>query len=233
MSFWTCSKCTYLNPPSQKSRCEICLTTQPQSLLSSSSSATASASSESDHKWSCSTCTFLNPYRCNICEICGTRASASLLPTLEVDDDDFDEAQLGSSGTVFLPLRGCGNTGKGKSGNPAGGSNAGFSVALSGVFSNDRGDCGGIGNRKTQFVGNGGNGESDSGGRKGFTAVLRPCNKKRKDREDTDVGSDAGGSSGFRALMKPADKAIEVKSIGRFYVLIIIGTFVCDLLDIF
>ncbi|KAL7088655.1 hypothetical protein ACP275_13G141200 [Erythranthe tilingii] len=187
MSSWTCSKCTFINPPSRNSSCEICLSVQPQPLLTSSSS-----SSQSGSKWSCSSCTFLNPYRSTICEICGTRASASLLSTFEIDDDDLDEAQLGSSGTVFLPLR------------PFSGAEKGNSASPAGAGGNDRGRYGELkgsfGNRERNDVGNGGSGASDSGGGRGFSAVLKPCSNKRKDRSE----SDAGGSC--------SSKATEVKS---------------------
>ncbi|KAI3456469.1 hypothetical protein Pfo_013132 [Paulownia fortunei] len=210
MSSWTCSKCTFINPPSQTSRCEICLSAQPQLLLSSSTTP-----SPSKPKWSCASCTFLNPYSCTICEICGTRASASLLSTLEVGDDDLYEAQLGSSvGSVFFPLRTFSNTKKGNSENPAVGRNdTGCSNELKGVVSHvsplPRGDYDSLGNRDRQDVGSGPSGESDSGGRKGFL----PCSNKRKDKVDMDDGGgDAGGSCGFRAL-KPANKAVEAKSL--------------------
>ncbi|CAN4123730.1 unnamed protein product [Withania somnifera] len=97
---WSCSRCTFLNPPSQKSSCQICLSDQPLSISSSDHSSI----SVPKPKWPCKACTFMNPYHSISCEICGTRVSASGLATLETDDDD----ELGSSvGNVFLPLRPC------------------------------------------------------------------------------------------------------------------------------
>ncbi|KAL0305942.1 UNVERIFIED_CONTAM: Glucan endo-1,3-beta-glucosidase 1 [Sesamum radiatum] len=80
--------CTFINPPLQKSHCEICLSAQPQPAIVSSSTTTSSSPS-SKPMWSCALCTFLNPYSSTICEICGNRASASMLSTLELDDDDL------------------------------------------------------------------------------------------------------------------------------------------------
>ncbi|XP_059624268.1 uncharacterized protein LOC132267196 [Cornus florida] len=99
---WTCSKCTFINPPSQKSTCQICLSSTPQPPLLASSSPSSSSSSPPTPKWSCKACTFLNPYRNTNCEICGTRASASSLTSLE--DDELDDPCVGS---VFLPLQPC------------------------------------------------------------------------------------------------------------------------------
>ncbi|MCD9645265.1 hypothetical protein HAX54_034091 [Datura stramonium] len=99
---WSCSRCTFLNPPSQKSSCQICLSDPPLSISSGPSISVAKP------QWPCKACTFMNPYHSISCEICGTRVSASGLATLETDDDD----ELGSSvGNVFLPLRPC-NKGK-------------------------------------------------------------------------------------------------------------------------
>ncbi|XAR53798.1 hypothetical protein NMG60_11022482 [Bertholletia excelsa] len=92
---WTCSKCTFINPPTQKSNCQICL-----SAFSSFSSSPSSSSSETP-KWSCKACTFLNPFRNTNCEICGTRTSAMSLSALE--DDELDS----SVGSVFFPLQAC------------------------------------------------------------------------------------------------------------------------------
>ncbi|THG18465.1 hypothetical protein TEA_013757 [Camellia sinensis var. sinensis] len=97
---WTCSKCTFINPSSQKSTCQICLS----STSSSSSSPPCSSSSSSfptTPKWSCKACTFLNPYHNTNCDVCGTRASAMSLSTLE--DVELDS----SVGSVFLPLQSC------------------------------------------------------------------------------------------------------------------------------
>lgn len=125
---------------------------------------------------------------------------------------------MGSSvGTVFLPLRACSNTKKENS--HGGGNDTDCSGELKGIVSAlPRGDSGSFGNTESQYVDNGGGGECDAGGKKGFFAVLRPCNNKRKDRVDTGVDGDrfdAGSSSGFRAV-KASNKAIEAKSLGMF-----------------
>ncbi|WOH09167.1 hypothetical protein DCAR_0728622 [Daucus carota subsp. sativus] len=89
---WTCPKCTFTNPNSQQTTCQICLTPQAQPHVSPKPT------------WSCKSCTFHNSYRNNNCEICGTRASASLLSDLGTEaDDEIDP----SVGTVFLPLQRC------------------------------------------------------------------------------------------------------------------------------
>ncbi|GER44926.1 endonuclease/exonuclease/phosphatase family protein [Striga asiatica] len=203
MSSWACSTCTYLNPPDQKTRCEICHSAQPQSHPSPSPS-----SSPSKPQWSCSSCTFLNPYRSASCEICGTRESASLISTLEVGDD---EVELGSSvGSVFLPL-------KNLSSNSGG---AGFYGGLKGsVPPLRRGDCGGLGNGGKKDVGDGG-GEGRVLGVTSEGFSLKRCSK-RKEREEEDAGVEVGRvgdvirvSSGFRAP-KAAGKAIEVGSSGE------------------
>lgn len=92
---WTCSQCTFTNPNSHQPTCQICLTPQAQTHVSSSSSKPT---------WSCKSCTFHNSYKNNNCQICGTRASASLLTTLETDYDDEIDPSVGS---VFLPLQRC------------------------------------------------------------------------------------------------------------------------------
>ncbi|KAL0286201.1 UNVERIFIED_CONTAM: Glucan endo-1,3-beta-glucosidase 1 [Sesamum angustifolium] len=212
MSSWTCSMCTFINPPSQKSHCEICLSAQPQPAIVSSST-TSPSSPSSKPMWSCALCTFLNPYSSTICEICGNRASASMLSTLELDDDDLGNAQLGSSvGSVFLPLRTCGNTKKGNGENPVGGGDdTGCSGELKGVVL--RRDHVTLGNGGCQNMGDDGSGKLDAEGNKGLSAVLQPCVNKRKDREVTGVdgsGNNAGGSSGFRAV-KAANQAVQVK----------------------
>ncbi|XP_042943073.1 tyrosyl-DNA phosphodiesterase 2 [Carya illinoinensis] len=97
MSSWACKKCTFINPPFQKSTCQICLT-------SSSSSSASPSSSPSSPKWACKACTFLNPYRNTNCEVCGTRASVSRFEDLNDTDLDDDESGVGS---VFLPLQRC------------------------------------------------------------------------------------------------------------------------------
>ncbi|XP_058072378.1 uncharacterized protein LOC131221211 [Magnolia sinica] len=85
-SAWECSKCTYLNPPTQKSACQMCL---------------------SPLRWSCKACTFSNTFNNTKCEICNTRASPLYhgLGLVSADDDDDDlDASIGS---VFLPLQRC------------------------------------------------------------------------------------------------------------------------------
>ncbi|KAL0442948.1 UNVERIFIED_CONTAM: hypothetical protein Slati_2017500 [Sesamum latifolium] len=168
MSSWTCSMCTFINPPSQKSHCEICLSAQPQPAIVSSST------TSSKPKWSCALCTFLNPYSSTICEICGNRASASLLSTLELDDDDLGKAELGSSvGSVFLPLRTCSSTKKGNGENPVGGGDdTGCSGELKGVVL--RRGHGNLGNGERQYMGDDGSGKVDAGGNKATAGETHP-----------------------------------------------------------
>ncbi|XP_027330171.1 uncharacterized protein LOC113846286 [Abrus precatorius] len=94
---WACKKCTFVNPPPQKSECEICLT--PSSPLG------ASSSSSSSPKWSCRACTFLNPYKNPNCEVCGTRCSVLSLSNFNDLNDTTDHDS--SVGSVFYPLRPC------------------------------------------------------------------------------------------------------------------------------
>lgn len=211
---WTCSKCTFKNPASQKLHCQICLSQIPQSLLSS-----LSLSCSSKPKWSCAGCTFLNPYGSTTCEICGTRASASLLSTLEVDDDDLDHGLLDSSiVSVFLPLKSCNNLKKGKNGNASFGND---DTGCSGQSKDDmspslRSDIGGLGSRESPFVDIGVNRGGNSGEKNGFLPVVRHCSNKRKDREASSAdggGGNADGSSGFR-VVKAANEALEVESSG-------------------
>ncbi|KAF9590288.1 hypothetical protein IFM89_032296 [Coptis chinensis] len=80
---WSCSQCTYLNPPSQTSTCQICL---------------SPSSSSSAEKWSCNACTFTNTGGNSNCEICGTTLPVSLI-------SDCKELDLGSSiGSMLLPF---------------------------------------------------------------------------------------------------------------------------------
>ncbi|XP_073314093.1 uncharacterized protein [Primulina huaijiensis] len=209
---WTCSKCTFKNPVSQKLHCEICLSPIPQSLLTS-----LSISCSSKPKWACAGCTFLNPYRSITCEICGTRTSASLLSTLEVDDDDLDQGLLGSSiGSVFFPLKSCSSVEKGKNGNACfGNDDAGCSGQLKDAVSPSlRSDIGGLGSRESLIVDNGVNRRDNPGEEKGFLPVVHPCSNKRKDRDGSsanDGGGSSGGSSGFMAV-KAANEVLEVES---------------------
>ncbi|KAL5775331.1 hypothetical protein ACOSP7_012888 [Xanthoceras sorbifolium] len=102
MSTWACKKCTFLNSPSQKLTCQICLT---PSETSSSSSSSFSASVIT---WSCKACTFLNLYKNSNCEVCNTRAPVSTLTSLEdLTDTDLDCQMDSSVGSVFLPLKPC------------------------------------------------------------------------------------------------------------------------------
>ncbi|KAK4858644.1 hypothetical protein QYF36_019899 [Acer negundo] len=107
MSTWECKKCTFLNSPSQKLTCQICLTpSETQNVIpSSSSSASASGSASSVTKWSCKACTFLNPYNNSNCEVCNTRAPVSSLSSFEdLTDTSLDFEMNSSVGSVFLPL---------------------------------------------------------------------------------------------------------------------------------
>ncbi|KAK6917280.1 Endonuclease/exonuclease/phosphatase [Dillenia turbinata] len=90
---WTCTRCTFLNPSSQSSTCEICF--NPSSSTHSSES-----------KWSCKACTFLNPCKNSNCEMCGTRASALMLEEFDLSDTDGDLSDS-AVGSIFLPLRAC------------------------------------------------------------------------------------------------------------------------------
>ncbi|EEF43851.1 hydrolase, putative [Ricinus communis] len=100
---WTCKKCTFINSPSPKSTCQICLS--PPSPLPSSSSPPPH---QETPKWSCKACTFLNVYKNTSCEICGTRASLSSLSSFgDLNDIGLDGDLDSSVGSVFLPLRIC------------------------------------------------------------------------------------------------------------------------------
>ncbi|KAI4298708.1 hypothetical protein L6164_032234 [Bauhinia variegata] len=102
---WACKKCTFLNPPSQKSSCQICLSS-PSS--SSSSPPPLSSSPSSPPKWSCKACTFLNLYKNSNCEVCGTRSSVLSLSSFENLSDTLRDGDLDSSvGSIFFPLRSC------------------------------------------------------------------------------------------------------------------------------
>ncbi|TYG57418.1 hypothetical protein ES288_D08G139600v1 [Gossypium darwinii] len=54
---WSCTKCTFLNSPSQTAACKVCLSPP-------------SPSRSSPSKWACKACTFLNLYNKSNCEIC-------------------------------------------------------------------------------------------------------------------------------------------------------------------
>ncbi|XP_054786996.1 uncharacterized protein LOC129293203 isoform X2 [Prosopis cineraria] len=98
---WSCKKCTFLNPPSQKSSCQICLSSSP-------SLSPPPSSSYSPSKWSCKACTFLNPYKNSNCEICDTRCPVLSLSNFEDLNDTLYDGDLDPSvGSVFFPLRSC------------------------------------------------------------------------------------------------------------------------------
>ncbi|CAL0307269.1 unnamed protein product [Lupinus luteus] len=104
MSSWACKECTFVNPHSQKSQCQICLTP----LLPPSSPSSSSSSSSSLPKWSCKACTFLNLYKNSVCEICGTRCPVLSLSHFHDLNDTVSDADVDSSvGSVFFPLRSC------------------------------------------------------------------------------------------------------------------------------
>lgn len=99
---WACKNCTFLNPPSQKSECQICLSSPPSPLPPPSAS--ASSSSSSSPKWSCKACTLFNSYKNSTCHLCGTRSPVLSLSNLhDLNDTDHDS----SVGSVFFPLRPC------------------------------------------------------------------------------------------------------------------------------
>ncbi|KAJ6363933.1 hypothetical protein OIU76_028961 [Salix suchowensis] len=100
---WSCKKCTFINSPSPKPTCQICLSPPSPPPLPSSSS------NQETPKWSCKACTFLNPYKNSSCEVCGTRGSVFSLSSLEdlTDTSGLDGDVDSSVGSVFMPLRHC------------------------------------------------------------------------------------------------------------------------------
>ena len=100
---WSCKKCTFINSPSPKPTCQICLSPPSPPPLPSSSS------NQETPKWSCKACTFLNPYKNSSCEVCGTRGSVFSLSSLEdlTDTSVLDGDVDSSVGSVFMPLRHC------------------------------------------------------------------------------------------------------------------------------
>ncbi|GMN36350.1 hypothetical protein TIFTF001_005947 [Ficus carica] len=106
---WACKRCTFLNPSSQKSSCQVCLSPSP--MPSSSSPSSSSSSSSSVPKWSCKACTFLNPYNNTNCDICHARAPVSSLSGFDDLNDTALDTHLDSSiGSVFFPLQPCKRT---------------------------------------------------------------------------------------------------------------------------
>ncbi|KAK2412844.1 endonuclease/exonuclease/phosphatase family protein [Trifolium repens] len=103
MSSWSCQKCTFINPPSQISECQICKSPPPSTSASTSSSSSPSSSP----KWSCKSCTLFNSYKNSTCHLCGTRSSVLSISTFNdihhIDDDD-DSKDIS---TVFYPLQPC------------------------------------------------------------------------------------------------------------------------------
>ncbi|MBA0778846.1 hypothetical protein Gotri_006661 [Gossypium trilobum] len=89
---WSCTKCTFLNSPSQTAACKVCLSPP-------------SPSPSSPSKWACKACTFLNLYNKSSCEICGTRSYLSSFDDLKVTN--FNDEADSSVGSVFLPLKPC------------------------------------------------------------------------------------------------------------------------------
>ncbi|PKA58123.1 hypothetical protein AXF42_Ash019827 [Apostasia shenzhenica] len=109
-SSWSCSRCTFLNPPSQKVSCQICLS--PSATADAGAGASCSSSffdEASPGRWACRACTFLNPRGHAFCEVCGGGAMPS--SRLLVDDLDLEELSAAdpSIGSVFLPLQRCGS----------------------------------------------------------------------------------------------------------------------------
>ncbi|KAK2359042.1 hypothetical protein P8452_78035 [Trifolium repens] len=100
MSSWSCQKCTFINPSSQISECQICKSSPPSASTSSPSSSP---------KWSCKSCTLFNSYKNSTCHLCGTRSSVLSISTFNdihhIDDDDDDDSK--DISTVFWPLRPC------------------------------------------------------------------------------------------------------------------------------
>ena len=94
---WACKRCTFLNPSSEQSTCQICFSPSPSPSSSSSSALIP--------RWSCKACTFLNPYNNTNCEVCYTRAPVLSLSRFEDLNDTGLDFELDSSmGSVFLPF---------------------------------------------------------------------------------------------------------------------------------
>ncbi|KAJ6794387.1 uncharacterized protein M6B38_166155 [Iris pallida] len=93
-SCWSCSKCTYLNSPSNKTHCMVCL-----------------SSSSSSSSWSCLACTFSNPSSSASCQMCLTAPSSSVVE-IDLDPEDVsDISAVPSAAAAAVPsslLRRCG-----------------------------------------------------------------------------------------------------------------------------
>ncbi|PKI79069.1 uncharacterized protein LOC116206329 [Punica granatum] len=142
-SSWPCKKCTFLNPPSAKPTCQICL----------SNSSPSPPASPATPKWACKSCTFLNPYRNSRCEICCTGASASKFDDLKDTTSDIDP----SVGSVFFPLRACSSKRKredrpiqDEGGDVGGGREDGVPV---GEFRGIKASSKGVGEDRSSFLG--------------------------------------------------------------------------------
>ncbi|KAM7265466.1 hypothetical protein ACFE04_003149 [Oxalis oulophora] len=100
-SSWTCTKCTFINSPSQNPTCKICLTNNLSLSLSQSSS-------PSSPKWPCKACTFLNSYKNTKCEVCDTTKVSTFDDLNDVISNSGDGgADSSSVGSVFMPLKSC------------------------------------------------------------------------------------------------------------------------------
>ncbi|KAG0496900.1 hypothetical protein HPP92_001591 [Vanilla planifolia] len=107
-SSWSCSRCTFLNPPSQKLTCQICLSPSTATFKAAGCSS-SSVSTHSAGRWTCLACTYMNPHGSMFCEVCDTRAAPfSRLPDSDLEKDDLTASDP-SIGSVFLPLQRCGS----------------------------------------------------------------------------------------------------------------------------
>ncbi|KAK8957274.1 hypothetical protein KSP39_PZI000567 [Platanthera zijinensis] len=103
-SSWSCSHCTFLNPPSQKLSCQMCLSASVTAGSGEASSLSVGVAA-SPGRWPCSACTYLNRHGSAFCEVCGTRSA----PFSRLLADDLDPDELAATGSVFLPLQRCGS----------------------------------------------------------------------------------------------------------------------------
>ncbi|XP_020590805.1 uncharacterized protein LOC110031762 [Phalaenopsis equestris] len=115
-SSWSCPRCTFLNPASQKLSCQICLSPSAiagdvggGSFSINGNRASSIGAAASPGQWPCTACTYLNPNGNACCELCGTRAA----PFSRFLSDELDPAELSATdpsiGSVFLPLQRCGS----------------------------------------------------------------------------------------------------------------------------